>query len=228
VKKVGRVANSNPAALLHKQVTAALEKAGIAVTGKKAYSAGAATGDDSEKEWTYLSPSRDDVLRTMMFRSDNLYAEAMLRAPLLYGDSVYADISAETAVASAKQLWKSRGVDLSNGRLVDGSGLAPVNRISAKMLTDILGSMADSVNYVGVFPAVGREGTVKYLLRETALEGRMVLKSGSMTGVVCYAGYMLDDAGKPTHAVAVMVNNFSCSKAKVKSAISDYLLRLFK
>lgn len=228
VKRVGRVANSNPAALLHKHVMAALEKAGITVAGKKAYLAGNAGSDEQETEWTYLSPSRDDVLRTMMHRSDNLYAEAMLRAPLLYGDSVYADIKAETAVAAEQRLWKARGVDLSNGRLVDGSGLAPVNRISARMLTDILVSMADSASYVGVFPTVGREGTVKHLLSGTDLEGRMVLKSGSMTGVTCYAGYKLDEDGRPTHAVAVMVNNFSCSKAKVRSAISDYLLRTFK
>ncbi len=91
------------------------------------------------------------------------------------------------------------------------------------MISDILHSMARSRSYAELFPIAGRDGTVRNFLKRTPLEGRMALKSGSMTGVLCYAGYMLDKDGRPTHSVVIMVNNFTCTSTKVRSAVSTYL-----
>lgn len=55
----------------------------------------------------------------------------------------------------------------------------------------------------------------------------MALKSGSMNGVLCYAGYKLDASRRPTHVVVIMVNGFNCRAADVRVAIRKYLLTLF-
>ena len=68
---------------------------------------------------------------------------------------------------------------------------------------------------------------MKKLLRDTRLAGRIVLKSGSMKGVLCYAGYRIADDGRPTHAIVVMVNSHSCPTARLRNAIGDFLLREF-
>lgn len=229
--KDGRLADSDPGATLCGVLAARIRGEGIGVDG----------GDDSLdmevsgelptgecRSGVYRSPCRDDILRVMMHRSDNLYAEAMLRALLLHGcDSVDgAQVRCDSALVRQAELWDSIGVDLKCGRIVDGSGLAPVNRLSARMLADILCHMGKKKEYVGLFPLAGREGTVKNFLRRSALDGRLALKSGSMTGVLCYAGYLLGRDGRATHAVVIMVNGFTCPSSKVKSAIGHYLLRI--
>lgn len=85
-----------------------------------------------------------------------------------------------------------------------------------------------SADYVALFPLAGVEGTVRSLLAKTPLSGKMALKSGSMNSVVCYAGYKLNNDGKPTHAVVIMVNGFSCSASAVRKAVSVYLQNRFQ
>lgn len=84
----------------------------------------------------------------------------------------------------------------------------------------------DCMTYAGLFPKAGKEGTVKRLLAGTRLAGRLAVKSGSMGGVHCYAGYLLDNAGKPSHTVVVMVNNFFCNRTQLRKSIERYLLNI--
>ena len=65
------------------------------------------------------------------------------------------------------------------------------------------------------------------LLADTRLKGALALKSGSMSGVLCYAGYKIDTSGNPTHVVVIMVNGFTCKVAEVRKAIASYLLTIF-
>lgn len=174
----------------------------------------------------WKSPSRDEILRTMMFKSDNLYAEGMLRALTLSGD----DHSVECALSIEKRCLEALGLDLTGMKIVDGSGLAVTNRLSPEFLARALAAMAKGKNagtYKTLFPLAGKEGTVRSLLAKTRLTGRLALKSGSMSGVLCYAGYKLDSGGCPTHAVAIMVNGFTCKGAEVRRAVGDYLLSVF-
>lgn len=64
-------------------------------------------------------------------------------------------------------------------------------------------------------------------MAKTPLKGRLALKTGSVSAVQCYAGYLLDEENKPTHVVVVMVNAFYCPRARLREAISDYLLNTF-
>lgn len=228
VSKDGRMADADPASTLADVITARMNGDGIDIDAESDYAYSdsvAAVLLSGARVWCYYSPRRDDILKVMMHRSDNLYAEAMLRAPLFVNrDDAEASVAkADSAIIMQREIWSARGIDLLRGRVVDGSGLSPVNRMSAHMLSDILQSMSASHEYTSLFPVAGRDGTVKNFLKRTPLDGRMAMKSGSMTGVLCYAGYLLDRKGQPTHAVVVMVNGFTCTSAKVRSAIAAYL-----
>ena len=240
VESIGRLADRCPASTLCFKLTLRMEAEGIQFvpevgvespeTEAMDVSSDTPAGLSDALSWKYLSPERDDILKVMMHRSDNLYAESMLRAPMIHarGGAESLEIRGDSALVMQRELWSARGIDLGRGRVVDGSGLAPVNKLSARMLADVLCSMAKSPQYVGLFPLAGRDGTVRNFLRSTPLAERMAVKSGSMTGVLCYAGYVLDKAGKPTHVAVVMVNNFTCQTSQVKSAIATYLSRLLK
>ncbi len=177
--------------------------------------------------YCHQSPSRDKILRSMMVRSDNLFAQGMLRA--LLADSV--DVKSDSrAIPIAKKHLKSIGIDCNKQIIVDGCGLARNTKISPQFMTKMLVAMANSNyrdEYVALFPIVGKEGTVKRMLHDTRLRGTLALKSGSMSGVLCYSGYKLNENGEPTHAITIMVNNFSCKTREIRTAIERYLLEIF-
>lgn len=173
---------------------------------------------------SYTSPTNNEILRTMMFKSDNMIAEATLRA-LAPGQSRNAAIKKEL------EYWNQHGIPTSFIKIADGSGLARVDRVTPKFMTQVLSYMAKSRYadiYVSLFPKAGRDGTVKNLLKKTPLEGRLALKSGSMNGVHCYAGYKIDGNGKPTHTIVIIVNNFFCSRDALRKEIQRFLLSVFK
>nr|MDE6126665.1 D-alanyl-D-alanine carboxypeptidase [Muribaculaceae bacterium] len=149
---------------------------------------------------SHKSACFEEILTRMMVRSDNLFAEAMLRA-LAPGSTLKASLARE------KTLLQQVGLDTSCVGLYDGSGLSRNNRFSPRFLARLLAKMAarpDGARYTALFPLAGRDGTVKPLLRGTRLEGKLALKSGSMMGVLCYAGYKLGPDNRPTHAVVIM------------------------
>ncbi|MDE6853573.1 MAG: hypothetical protein K2J38_00785, partial [Muribaculaceae bacterium] len=55
----------------------------------------------------------------------------------------------------------------------------------------------------------------------------IALKTGSVSSVQCYAGYVLDDARRPTHVVVIMVNGFFCPRREVRRSVEDLLLKNF-
>ena len=172
----------------------------------------------------HRSPRGVEILDNLMKRSDNLFAEGMLRM-LAPGQPRAA------AIARERRLLASRGLDLDITDIYDGSGLSRNNRVTARFMADLLALMADTrgedATYASFFPLVGKEGTVKNFLKGTRLEGRLALKSGSMNGVHCYAGYALGQDGKPTHAVVILVNDFFCKRGEVRDAIATFLKRQF-
>lgn len=172
---------------------------------------------------TAVSPDAWQIMREMMEQSVNLYAESMLRL-LAPGEN------RDAALARQLQLLQNLGIDTEAAQLFDGSGLTRANRVTPDFMADLLETMAQSEfskRFVSLFPCVGQQGTVRRLLCNTPLEGRLVLKSGSMNGVQSYAGYRLDSSNRPTHVVVIIVNDFTCKRAAVTSAISSFLLRQF-
>lgn len=204
---------------LYQDLESSLRQSGIGL----GYNLDVADGGIS-KRIEHKSPLRDEILRVMMFKSDNLFAEGMLRALVLHegGDRSIAD-----AVKKERELLIAKGYDLSTLKISDGCGLAVTNRLSPEFLGSLLHDMSSNSGYVELFPKVGKEGTVARLLADTRLKGRLALKSGSMSGVLCYAGYKLDAGKRPTHVVVIMVNGFTCKVAEVRKAIASYLLTVF-
>lgn len=174
----------------------------------------------------FTSPLATDILRSLMVKSNNLFAEAMLRS-LARNEAKVTD---EKALRLQRQLWTSRDISFADVRILDGCGLAPGNKFSPRFLAAILSDMAKSQHakkYTSLFPLAGKEGTVRGLLAKSRLAGKFALKSGSMSGVLCYAGYKLGSTGTPTHVVVIMVNGFTGKSAPVRTAIANYLLKNF-
>lgn len=213
------LANPSPESTLIHELTEALADAGIQVNDNAM--------DDglshSLSVYTHFSPELREMLRSLMFRSDNMMAEGALRL-LAPGQP------REKAVEYEMSIWELRGVGTEKINIEDGSGLSRRDRLTPYFMGDMLAWMAvhrNATDYVNLFPKAGMEGTLRGLLQDSGLAGQLVLKSGSMKGVHAYAGYKIDNEGFPTHAVVIIVNNFTCGRATVKKAIENLLLEVF-
>lgn len=215
----GSAAVADPSAVFRASLASAIAKAGISL-GKNTVKA----TSKPTLLFTHQSAAIDEIMRSCMMRSDNLFAEALLRTyPLLAGKPADTD----TATRLASDHWKKLGLDLKGVKLVDGSGLSRDNRVTASFMADILARMATDPDYASFFPLAGQEGTLKSFLKDTPLDSYVALKTGSMSGIQCYAGYKLDDDFVPTHAIVVILNKLPKGRPAARAAIETYLLSLF-
>ncbi len=171
----------------------------------------------------YSSPLLDDIVKSLLYRSDNMFAEAVLR-----GNSVGFNktITRKHSLKKERHILKEWHVDLDHVNLYDGSGLSRSNHFTPIFLASTLrAAYLDpklGKRFSALLPVCGRDGTVRRLLKDTRLDGRIALKSGSMNAVQSYAGYF--PADEPRYAVVLMANKFTCSHSDIRKLIETLLL----
>ena len=172
----------------------------------------------------HLSFPIDEIMRSCMMRSDNMFAESMLRT---YGKIAGGTGSTDDSADLVTKLWSLRNLPMEGIMIVDGSGLSRNNRMTADFMGALLEKMSDNPDYASFFPLAGQEGTLKKFLAETPLDSYIAMKTGSMKGIQCYAGYKLDDDYVPTHVVVIMINDIIKSRENAKKAAENMLLTVF-
>lgn len=177
--------------------------------------------------YEYKSRKLREIIRLTNFKSNNLYAEHIFRR---LGNLIMShEATSSASIQVVKDYWARQGIDVSALFLYDGCGLAAQNAYSAHFLNQILVHMRKSPNWDDFYqslPRAGREGTVGSFLYRTKLQDKARLKSGSLSGVQCYSGYVMYDDKE--YAVTVMVNNFTCKRKDVKNQIEEWLLDVVK
>jgi D-alanyl-D-alanine carboxypeptidase/D-alanyl-D-alanine-endopeptidase (penicillin-binding protein 4) len=109
--------------------------------------------------------------------------------------------------------------------IVDGSGLSPMNSVTARGMTDLLIHMIHSSNfeyYLNSLPEAGKEGTLKNYFHDVAFNSVMRAKSGSMTRVRSYAGYITARSGRKM-AFCMIANDFSGPSRHIVSIFEGIL-----
>ena len=181
----------------------------------------------------HKSPELTEIITSLLDRSDNMFAHALLRAigardwELKNMENMPPDLDA-IGVAAVKRWLEQQGINTEPLFMRDGSGLARANKASVNFFGDMLSMMAhrrfDGVRLCDLMPkAAGRAGKT---LKANPLSDAIVLKSGSMRHVQCYVGYY--PANEPRYAFAVLVNNFTCSQASIRDQIGTFLCNLFE
>ena len=117
--------------------------------------------------------------------------------------------------------------DLAGIRLEDGSGLSRLNSASPAFFVSFLRSMTRSRGFeafLASFPQPG-EGTLSTLLPKLPADqkSRIRVKSGSMDGVLCYSGYILDETGKPARIFSLMVNGATAKTAALRETLGELI-----
>lgn len=226
----------DPALYLARYLTDQLQQKGIRVDG----SPSCYRIEVEENRWkkgerkeivTTYSPTLREIASICNHVSHNLYADALVKTVgLQYKPRRNEMISSfGRGVQVVKEYWEKKGLDVFPLRMNDGSGLAPADKASAGFMGELLVYMATesavSDAFIASLPQAGIEGSVRNFLKGSKLQGKAHLKSGGITGVRSYAGYITKD-GK-TYAVAVFSNNYSCPMSRMTRALEKLLLQLF-
>lgn len=226
----------DPALYLARYLTDQLQQKGIRVDG----SPSCYRIEVEENRWkkgerkeivTTYSPTLREIASICNHVSHNLYADALVKTVgLQYKPRRNEMISSfGRGVQVVKEYWEKKGLDVFPFRMNDGSGLAPADKVSAGFMGELLVYMATesavSDAFIASLPQAGIEGSVRNFLKGSKLQGKAHLKSGGITGVRSYAGYITKD-GK-TYAVAVFSNNYSCPMSRMTRALEKLLLQLF-
>jgi D-alanyl-D-alanine carboxypeptidase/D-alanyl-D-alanine-endopeptidase (penicillin-binding protein 4) len=199
----------DPGLFLAKYFTAYLQKNGIEIAGEATTYRLKPENPSTRRELSVTySPDLASIVRVINVRSNNHYAEHLYKLLTIKHN---VDVPA---------YWKAKGLDTTALFMNDGSGLSPADAVSADFLVSLLKYM-DKKEGKGDFyhslPVAGKEGTVASFLQGTALEGKARVKSGSMTNVQSYAGY-IEKNGR-WYAFAIIVNHFTGKRKDLKREI---------
>lgn len=216
----------NPGLLLAQHLTAKLQAAGVAVQQPATYVVEGSI-PACQMVYEHRSDSLGALLVETNYNSNNLYAESLFRyMGLRYGQPG----TINNAANALRDFWMSHGVPLRGAVIKDGCGLAPQDVVSAESFVELLTRMYSSryrEAWIASLPVAGQTGTVKNFLRGTELEGRVYLKSGTISGTKNFAGYIMMPNGD-VWAFAVLVNGANCKARQIQPLIEKYLLSVYQ
>lgn len=144
-----------------------------------------------------------DRLRSMLEHSDNVLAEAICREVALDREpDRKADFAGGTR--AVVDTLADSGVDMSDVRLADCSGMSSESRISATVLTDVLRLAAapdasrEMRDLLDALPVAGATGTLsgRYEGPSEPGAGWVRAKTGTLTGTSALAGTVTDAGGR--------------------------------
>lgn len=169
-----------------------------------------------------------EIARIINGRSDNLYAETLLR--ILSKERTGSASYDSCKVVILREL-DSLGVDASTGaRIVDGSGLSRHDYISPDFFCRFLRAMyLDSGcfwEYLSTISRPGASGMRSSLSgKSESVRSRIRMKSGSMDGVLCYSGYIMPASDRKEDVIvfSIMTNNCPDSEAPVRAFVNELI-----
>jgi D-alanyl-D-alanine carboxypeptidase/D-alanyl-D-alanine-endopeptidase (penicillin-binding protein 4) len=197
-----------PALVSGGTMVTALKKAGIRVTGRLVTGRTPPTAQP-----LVINASRPlvDVMTDFNKHSINFIGEHVLKylGATFRGEPGTAEKGAEVI----KQDFVRRlvGIDPAGMVVADGSGLSPLNRISALQFASVLRYMYSQPEYRPDFqaglPIAGIDGTLAHRFRATPAQGVLRAKTGFINGVCTLSGYTMTKDGEPV-AFSFLMNDY--------------------
>lgn len=198
------VAVVDPVAYFGAALRAALAEEGVEVVGTPREVHGLPEG-----EWQSVAEHRSDLALTIEVtnkRSQNFYAETLVKT---LGLRLAGEGSWARGVAKVGEFLLGLGLPVGSFELVDGSGLARGNRMTARGMTILLEKMYRhrfSREFLLSLPWSGEPGlSWKRRLAEVPYRGNVFAKTGTISGVSTLSGYAKAKSGK-VYAFSILCN----------------------
>ena len=188
----------------------------------------AAAGPNAQVIATLKSAPLSAILKRVNKPSQNFLAEVLAKQS---GERYRATHTGATGTswqmgeAAAKEFLARSGIAAEQLRAADGSGLSREDRVTARMLTDLLAAMnrrPGAPVFRDSLPIAGVDGTIKGRL--TQVKGRVFAKTGSIRGVRALSGYAVTADGR-TLAFSILCNDIQGDEAVGGVARIDDIVR---
>lgn len=185
--KSGGVTSRDPALMAAAVFKAALDRAGVKVTGPVGRGA---AGEDEEAVAAVLSPTMTVLVREVNTDSDNFIAELLLKQ---LGALVQAPGTSASGSQVIKEILQAAAVSVDGMHIADGSGLSSLDRLSARTLAGIMEAAYLHPDLREPFrkslAVAGRTGTLEERMRSAPAWGSVHAKTGTTNVASSLAGY---------------------------------------
>jgi len=174
---------------------------------------------------TITSPDMSTIINHINTKSDNTYSEALLN---MCGLKTFNKGNTKSGVKAITAFWKGKGVNTDGFSMDDGSGLSRKNYINTSQLAGMLAVYKKEKSYLTFYNSLsvaGKNGTVRNMFKGTFAENNLRAKSGTMSGIRSYVGYLRNQSGKDL-AFAVIVNNYNGTPKDIRVILEEILILL--
>lgn len=216
----------NPPLFLASVFKEVLERQGIKVNGRARLIAGAGGDEDSAHELYELASTSSTLGRSVKVantNSQNFYAEQILK-------TLGVEVKGEGSFAAGREVLSGFLLELGyppdRYNVIDGSGLSRKNRLSPRIIVDILSYMyghREGFTFYSSLSVSGTTGTLKRRLAGPSYKGRVMAKTGYVSKASALSGYVETSSGK-TLAFSILINKFKAPNSKIKK-IQDSICR---
>jgi D-alanyl-D-alanine carboxypeptidase/D-alanyl-D-alanine-endopeptidase (penicillin-binding protein 4) len=208
---VGRSTSRDPALAAAQLFRSALVRAGVRIAGGAAHGN---AGVDAQVVASIDSPPLAAIVHRMDVDSDNFYAEMLLKEL----GAVQADRGSTSAGAGVVTgLLAQAGIPLDGVRVVDGSGLSLLDRMTAATLASLLSTMWNDLDLrlelVASLPVAGQTGTLHSRMRNTVAAGVVRAKTGTTSNASALSGFVGD-----RYVFSILQNGYPVSWAWARVA----------
>jgi D-alanyl-D-alanine carboxypeptidase/D-alanyl-D-alanine-endopeptidase (penicillin-binding protein 4) len=166
----------------------ALRGQGVAVTGRALVGK---ANDTAEPLGLVRSPPLAQIVRFMDRESDNFTAELLLKQLAAVNGVVG---TSAAGAAEVRALLAAADVPVEGVRIVDGSGLSPLDRLTARAIVGILRAAWEDPElkpaFVSALAVAGRSGTLKDRLRRPPARGVVRAKTGTTAVASALSGFV--------------------------------------
>ena len=186
--------------------------AGSAVTGKRIWAPTRAARPTPRILARHVSPPLHEYLAVVNKRSHNQLAEQVFKT---VGRVALRDGSYRGGAHAVERFLADAGVDTSQTAVFDGSGLSPLNRVSAGDFIAVMDHMSRGPlwnDYWATLPEAGNPRELRRMYR-TAAAGNLRAKTGTIDRVSALSG-MVRSANGERIAFSIIANQVPTSGAK--------------
>lgn len=169
---------------------------------------------------TIFSQATDSLLRPMMHRSDNFFAEQVL----LMVSSIKLGVFNDDIIIDTLLRSDLKGFPQAPG-WADGSGLSRYNLFTPQDFVYLLNKMQAEfgMNRVKSVFATGGRGTLNSFYKKDS--AAIYAKTGTLGGVVALSGFLYTDKGKLL-LFSVLINNHHGSATAIRRKVEEFILSI--
>lgn len=153
------------------------------------------------------SEELNSALRLILKESDNLASRNVFLS--------FAEKSNQRKLRNIRKTvyksMKDNDIQWHNRNFIDnGSGLSRKTRLKPESIMGLIKKIDQDIKFLEIksmLPVSGIDGTLKNIYQSSLLQGQMRLKTGTLNGVRCLAGFITSSSGK-NYRFVFMHNNF--------------------